>query len=243
MRFTRGRFRIEAIAVPRLTRSQRDEIWSLAERFTDTTQETFDTSIDEKKVFVLIRDRTNGALVGIGGIDFYPVEFRGERRQVLYSGNLIFEEGVRGFSLVQEIGFLYYLRLKLLHPFSPTYLFYDTFSYKTYLMLPRNFGEYWPRYDRETPEDVLAFLDVLGRARYGSRWDADRGICVGASRRLREGVATIDSTMLSDPHIRYYQSRNPEYHRGDMLAVLIPLNASNWLSVATNAWRRARRRS
>jgi hypothetical protein len=242
MHLRRGPFDIESVPVADLSPPQHNEIWTLAERFTDTTRDAFEASVAEKKIFVLIRRRTDGVLVGMGGIDFYQVEFRGERRQVLYSGNLLFEEGVRGFSLVQEIGFLYYLRLKARHPVTKTYLFYDTFSYKSYLMLPRNFAEFWPRYDRETPEDVLAFLDVLGSSRYGQRWDRQRGLCVSGGRRLREGVATIHESMLADPHIRYFQSRNPGYDRGDMLAVIIPLDVANWLSVARNAWRRRGRR-
>jgi hypothetical protein len=219
-----------------------DELWGFAERFTDTTREVFEASVREKKVFVFIRERATRRLVGIGGIDLYAVEWQGERRWVIYAGNTVFEEGVRGFSIVQQVGFQTYLKARLRHPLEQVFLFFDTYSFKSYLMLPRNFAEYWPRHDQATPPHVLAFQDHLGRLRYGDRWDAARGLCTRGNRKLKPWVARITEDERQDPHIAYYAARNPGYAEGDMLAVLVPLHARNWVQALRSVARRARRR-
>jgi len=157
---------------------------------------------------------------------------------IIYTGNMVFEPSVRGFSLIQRVGFRCYLEARLRHPLTPVWLFYDTFSYKSYLMLVNNFSEFWPRYDQPTPPAVADFIDRLGQHRYAAGWDSGRGLALRGERRLREGVADVTSELLSNPHVRYFYERNPGCGEGDMLAVLAPLRMSNWLAVL----RRARKR-
>ncbi|HUF91890.1 MAG TPA: hypothetical protein VMR23_05895 [Candidatus Limnocylindria bacterium] len=55
-------------------------------------------------------------------------------------------------------------------------------------------------------------------------------------------MATASAADLADPDIRFYVASNPGYTEGDMLAVLVPLHAANWLAVVRNAMRRLRGR-
>ncbi|HUF91889.1 MAG TPA: hypothetical protein VMR23_05890 [Candidatus Limnocylindria bacterium] len=75
---------------------------------------------------------------------------------MIYPGNTMFEPDVRGGNLVQRIGLRCFLRVRARHPWRPVFLFYDTDSYKSYLMLPRNFAEFWPRRDRPLPASIAA---------------------------------------------------------------------------------------
>ena len=142
---------------------------------------------------------------------------------------------------MRRIGLRSFLHARVRHPRRPIYLFYDPYSYKSYLMLPRNFAEFWPRRDRPLPTGVAAFMDDLGRRRYGERWDAERRLCRRGDRKLKPGVATASADDLAaDPDIRFYVASNPGYVEGDMLAVLVRLHAANWLAVLRNAFRRLR---
>lgn len=225
-----------------------DEVWEFASRFNEGSRQAFEASLRAKRFLVTLRERPSKRLIGIGAIDVYP--FDGPRADahgrpgrciVIYTGNLAFEPGLRGFSLVQRIGFKCYLEARLRHPLTPVWLFYDTFSYKSYLMLANNFGTYWPRFDRETPPDVLDFIDRLGQHRYAAGWDVTRGLCRGGERRLRSGVADVTPDLLDNPFIRYFAARNPGYANGDMLAVVAPLNVSNWQAVWRRFWQRKKR--
>lgn len=231
---------IERLPVAALSRAHWDEAWAFAERFTDTRRETFEASMREKTEAFFLRDAQSRRLVGMGSVDVYTVEHAGERRIVIYAGNTMFEPEVRGASLVRRIGLRCFLRARLRHPLRPVYLFFDTYSYKSYLMLPRNFDEFWPRRDRPMPADIAAFVDELGRRRYGERWDAERRLCRPAGRKLKSWVATASERDLADPDIRFYVASNPGYTEGDMLAVLVPLHLRNWLEVLRNALRRLR---
>lgn len=235
------RFAISRPVVDQLSESTWAELWRFAEEYTEGTEAGFRTSLRSKKYVVLIRDARSRALVGMGGVDVYPIEHEARRILVIYSGNLIFAPGVRGQSIVQREGFRVYLETRLRHPRTPVWLFYDTFSFKSYLMLPNNFREFWPRHDRPTPPAIRDLLDRLGQHRYGTDWDAARGICRRGGRRLKAGVATITEEMLANEHIRYFHARNPGYRDGDMLAVLVPLTAGNWLGVLARAAVRMRR--
>jgi hypothetical protein len=234
--------RIEYVPVRALSPARWDEVWALAERFTDTERATFEASVREKQEAVLVRDARSRRLVGIGSVDVYEVAHAGERRMVIYPGNTMFEPDVRGSNLVQRIGLRCFLRVRARHPRRPVFLFYDTYSYKSYLMLPRNFAEFWPRRDRPLPASMAAFMDELGRRRYGERWDPERRLCRRSGRKLRSWVATASAADLADPDIRFYVASNPGYTEGDMLAVLVPLHAANWLAVVRNAVRRLRGR-
>lgn len=233
------RIAVDRREVSGLDETEWGELWRFAEAYTVGSETAFRASLRSKKF--VVRLRRAGKLVGCGGVDVYPVEHEGQRILVLYSGNLIFEPNLRGQSLVQREGFRVYLETRLRHPRTPIWLFYDTFSYKSYLMLPNNFRTFWPRHDRPTPPAIAALLDRLGQHRYGEDWNAARGLCRRGERRLKEGVASVDPAMLSHPHIRYFVERNPGYAEGDMLAVLVPLTAGNWLSVLGRAVGRALR--
>ena len=225
-----------------------DDAWALATRYNAGTRAAFEASVRAKKYLVTIRDPETRVLIGMGTIDVYPFEERpardghkAKRCIVIYTGNAIFEPAVRGFSIIQRIGFRCYLEARVKHPLTPVWLFYDTFSFKSYLMLANNFDVFWPRWDQPTPARVADFIDRLGQHRYGTAWDASRGLCQRGERKLLDGVADITPELLANAHIRYFRERNPGAQDGDMLAVVAPLRASNWLAVLRRARQRKQR--
>ncbi|HEX5126843.1 MAG TPA: hypothetical protein VFW00_08885, partial [Rhodocyclaceae bacterium] len=91
------------------------------------------------------------ALVGMASVDVFPMEFEGRKLAVIYTSHVLLHEAYRGHNLIQRVGFRSFLETRLRYPLRPIYWFFDTFSYKSYLLLPRNFRDYWPRFDRPTP--------------------------------------------------------------------------------------------
>jgi len=238
---------VERHTVATMSATVWDDAWALATRYNAGTRAAFEASVRAKKYLVTIRDAAP-TLIGMGTIDVYPFEQvpavankKPQRCIIIYTGNMVFEPSVRGSSLIQRVGFRCYLEARLRHPLTPIWLFYDTFSFKSYLMLVNNFSACWPRHDLPTSPAIVDFINRLGQHRYGAGWDAPRGIAMRGERRLREGVADITPDLLENPHVRYFQERNPGYSDGDMLAVLAPLRASNWLAVLKRARLRKQR--
>ncbi len=214
-----------------LTAAELDEIWAVTNRYVET-----DRAIYEKKLRALPEVglwRTRGAagmLVGLVSLDVYRVEWRGRQRTVFFTSSVVIDERFRGTNLVLRTGLRAYLREKLRRPWQPGYWFFDTFSYKSYLLLPRNLTEFWPRRDVPTPAGVAGFIELLARQRYGTSWSAESGVVRRSGhKRLRPTTAPIDESQLSDPDVRFFQTANPGHRDGDMLVCLVPLSVGKLL--------------
>jgi hypothetical protein len=235
--------RIETLVCDTSTISpaQWEEIWTLTQEFYDVERDFVETELRRRQRIAFFR--MNGALLGMAAIDVHRHDFRGRPLMAIATSNVIIRENWRGRNLVQGLGFRTFLATRLRHPLRPIYWFFDTSSYKSYLLLPRNFRTWWPRADAPTPEPVAALMDELATRAYGPAWRPARGIVVRSGRkRMRETAAPLELTAESDPDLRFFATANPGHAEGDMLICLCPLTLSNWLTLARRALMRRRRR-
>ena len=218
-----------------------DSIWALTSEFFDVEREYAEAELRKRQSIAMFRQ--NGALVGMAAIDTHPAIFRGRRLAVIATAHVLIREHWRGRNLIQKLGASTYLRARLRYPLRPIYWFFDTFSYKSYLLLPRNFHTYWPRHDQPTPEARAALMDQLANQTYGPAWRPSRGVAVrSGQKRLRETAAPLVLTPDASPELQFFARMNPGHAEGDMLVCLCPLTLSNWMSVARTALQRRTRR-
>ncbi len=235
---TQERVDIRVLPVAALTAKERDEIWELTQIYVETRRPYYETKLRAFPEAALFRNR-GGELVGIVALDVYRAEFRSENSTILFTSSVVIDEPYRRHNLIQRTGFEVFLRARLRHPFRPIYWFFDTFSYKSYGLLPRNFVEFWPRYDRPTPERQAALIDHLAQKRYGTAWRPEQGIVErSGQKKLKPATAAVEPKLLADPNIRFFVTTNPGYQEGDMLVCLCPLTLKNWLYAANKAIRR-----
>ena len=110
------------------------------------------------------------------------------------------------------------------------------------MLLPRNFREFWPRFDRPTPDFERALMDQLAEPAYGSAWRPAQGIVArSGQKRLRPQTAPLEEKLVTSPDVAFFARVNPGHAEGDMLVCLCPLSAANWLSVGVRALKRSRR--
>jgi hypothetical protein len=217
-----------------------DDIWALTHEFFDVERDYAEAELRRRERIALFR--MNGALLGMASITIYTEKFRGRRIAVINTSHVLIRENWRGRNLIQKLGFRTFLATRLRHPLRPIYWFFDTFSYKSYLLLPRNFRRFWPRHDEPTPESRAALIDQLATRLYGPAWRPARGIAVrSGQKRLRAAAAPLAVTPDSSPDIRFFAAANPGHAEGDMLVCLCPLTLGNWLSVAWFALARRER--
>jgi len=217
-----------------------DEIWSLTAEFYDAERAFVETELRSRQSVALFR--MNGVLLGMASIDIRPERFRGRAIAVISTTHVLLRENWRGRNLIQRLGFRTFLRARLRYPLRPIYWFFDTFSYKSYLLLPRNFVRYWPRHDQPTPEKEAALIDQLATAAYGPAWRRERGIVIRGTKRLRATAAPVPDGRDASADVAFFTRANPGHAEGDMLVCLCPLTARNWLSLASRALLRRRRR-
>src|SRR6185503_10383013 len=199
---------IEVVATTAIPRPVWDEIWRLTQAFYDTDREYAEKTLHEHQRIVLFRAR--GALVGMASVDVYPVVFRGRALVALYTSHVLIREQYRGHNLIQRVGFRIFLETRFRFPLRPIYWFFDTFSYKSYLLMPRNFREFWPRYERKTPEWEQALMNQLAAQVYGGAWRPAQGIAARSGRkRLRPETAPVGERTGRLADIEFYVRANP----------------------------------
>jgi len=217
-----------------------DEIWTLTAEFFDVQRDYAEAELRKRQTIAMFR--MNGVLLGMAAIDIYPARFRGRRLGIISTAHVLIRENWRGRNLIQKLGLAMFLRARLRYPLRPIYWFFDTFSYKSYLLLPRNFHTYWPRYDAPTPEARAALMDQLAKDIYGPAWRPARGLAVrSGQKRLRETAAPLVIRPDASPELQFFARMNPGHAEGDMLVCLCPLTLSNWLCVARRALQRRAR--
>jgi hypothetical protein len=225
-----------------ITAAEWDDIWALTSEFFDVERVYAEAELRKRQSIAMFR--MNGALLGMAAIDIQATDFRGRNLAVISTAHVLIRENWRGRNLIQKLGMRMFLRARLRHPLRPIYWFFDTFSYKSYLLLPRNFHTYWPRHDQPTPEARAALMDQLATRDYGPAWRPARGIAVrSGQKRLRETTAPLELRADASPDLQFFARMNPGHAEGDMLVCLCPLTLSNWLSVARKALERRARRS
>jgi hypothetical protein len=154
--------------------------------------------------------------------------WEGRTSTIIFTANVVVDECFRGRNLVLKTGLRVLLREKLRRPGAPAYWLFDTFSYKSYLILPRNLREFWPRRDQVTPRGVARFVDHLARPRYGDDWSPETGVVHrSGQKRLLPATAPIDSSASLDSDVVFFDSANPGHRDGDKLVCLVPLSVRN----------------
>lgn len=224
-----------------VTPPERDILWGVYSRYFDAGRERFEGAVDVAGEVLRFFDRAGGQLVGMSLVSSFDEEHEGRRFRVVTTGAVCIEEQYRGLSAVQMAGLWWLAREKARAPHREMWWFFDTFSFKSYRLLPNNLQVYWPRPDAETPTWEAGVIDKLCRRQAGDAWDRDRGIVRAQGRRLRPGVAEVVDTLSAAPDVRFFLERNPRYADGERLPCLAPLSARNARSIVAATWEHTRR--
>jgi len=174
-----------------LTPAQWDEIWILTQEFFVVERAYAEEELRRRQSIALFR--MNGALLGMASLEVYPANFRGRDLAVISTTHVLLRENWRGRNLLQRLGLRTFLATRLRYPLRPIYWFFDTFSYKSYLLLPRNFVQFWPRHDQPTPEARAALIDLESGAIELPAFELRAAEALGVdphdlARRLTDGV-------------------------------------------------------
>jgi hypothetical protein len=212
-----------------------EEMFGLYSAYFEATAEpVFREDLAEKDYIIVLRDsakRIRGFSTG------KVIELPGGFRAV-YSGDTIIHHECWGEQTLPLAFAAQCGRIKAQRPEEPLYWFLITKGYRTYRYLALFFHQYFPRWDRTTPEAAQRLLDALARCKFGGAYQAERGIIrYPASRgHLRGPWAEVREAMLRKPEVRFFLERNPGYREGDELACLAELSADNIRPIARRAF-------
>jgi hypothetical protein len=218
----------ETLPVSKLTEPLIGEMLRLMQtHYEGVTAEQFHTDLRGKQWVILLR--TEGRLCGFSTQVLFTHHVLGQSVQILFSGDTIIEKNCWGsFTLPLAWGRLM-LHIIDENPEQQLYWLLTSKGYKTYRFLPVFFREFFPAPSRPIPPFELALLQSAARRIVGNRFDSDLGIRHASpdAQRLRPGVADLEPRRLRDPHIAFFQQKNPGHVRGDELVCLARFHPDN----------------
>jgi hypothetical protein len=218
-----------------VTRSQRKAMFALmTAHYADVDRAAFEADLAEKRWVILVHEPIKGRLCGFSTQTLIDATVGGAPVRALFSGDTIVHRDYWGDPALTHIWGRLALSLIDAHDGDDFYWFLISQGYKTYRFLPVFFHEFYPRHDAATPNWARAVIDILASGRYPERYDAARGV-VGAvpeQYRLRPGLADVTPERVRDPHVRFFEARNPGHTRGDELCCLAPLTRANFTPAA-----------
>ncbi len=189
--------------------------------------DAFLSDMSEKDGILVFRN-DNGFVQGFSTYLFMQTGYEGTEIVALFSGDTIIDRDYWGTTtLFNSFGRLLY-RLMEESNGKKTYWFLTSKGYRTYLLLPLFFKEFYPRYDAVTPPYEKGLIDHLASMKYDIRYDHERGIILSDSYFLKGEFADIPEGKLRNQSVSFFVERNPGYVKGEDLACVCPIQADNF---------------
>jgi len=231
----------ETVVVGELDRETRAAMWALYRAHYERVDEhQFYSDLDDKHHAILLRDLADQSLQGFTTLHVDRLEVDGTPYVIVFSGDTIIAEDYQGQSALHREFVRYIMRVALTSAGARVYWYLISKGYKTYLLLSRNFNEYWPRHDAATPDAMGRLLGEVARRRFGSSFDEASGCIVfePPGPKLKGHVAPVSESAMRSPDVRFFVEKNPGHADGDELCCLGRVDLQLGLSYA---WRWGRR--
>jgi hypothetical protein len=189
--------------------------------FDGVENQIFLEDLAEKTHVLLLEDEVG--IVGFTTLRLYTTQFRGESISVLFSGDTIVAPEARKSPLLSSswIGAVESIRATCPEG-RPFYWFLICSGYRTYRFLPLFFREFYPRHNEETPEAMGALMHQLASERYGANYSGESGVVrlPGRQTPLRGEDGRIPESRRKNPHIAFFEARNPRHMEGEELVCI-----------------------
>jgi hypothetical protein len=180
---------------------------------------TFISDLEKKEGAFIVRKKSTQEIVGFSTLGVYTFELGGKKVKGLFSGDTIIERAYWGSRSLQSAFALKLFWEALKSPFSQQYWLLISKGYKTYLLLSKNFPDYYPRRGESQP-DLEALVCEYCEAMFPGKLDratmvldfGDKANC------LKDNVAAISPELRArEPDVRFFEQRNPDWQRGTEL--------------------------
>jgi len=216
------------VRVEQLHAEQRMAMFRLLTSHFDGVQtDQFQKDLEEKDYSLLVED-TGGRLLGFSTFAIYAAPEVGEGTGVLCSGDTIVERSAWGSSAWLRTWIRSVLELRERLEVRRLFWLLLVSGFRTYRFLPVFFREFHPRHDAPTPSDTARLIGHLARARFGERYDGERGIVrFEHPQRLHSELARISEGRRRNPHVACFEQLNPHHARGDELVCATWLDPTN----------------
>ncbi len=218
----------KTIKIGSLKSTQIDEMFKLFEIFYENVSfARFKTDLLAKTKVIILLDPER-KIQGFSTFYDFDFSFQNKNARVLFSGDTIIAPDYWGTSALTMEFLKNMILLKMKYPFRPVWWFLISKGYKTYLLLANNFLDYYPRFDRETPKEEKDFIASLSEKFYPGKFNDQTGVIefeANEHEHLKESIAPITEELMKKyPKIKFFNSKNPGWKKGDELACIGEVN-------------------
>ena len=187
----------------------------------------FERDLREKTWVIILRDPERRQVQGFSTLCLLEESVQGVPVRAFFSGDTIIDRPYWGSFELGRVWFRFLFARIEAEPALRWYWFLICKGYRTFRYLPIFFHRYYP-----SPETMPAFeqavLEQLAERRFGPGYDASTGVIhCRDDYRLRPGIGDITAREMRDPHIAFFQQRNPGWVDGMELACLTELAYPN----------------
>jgi hypothetical protein len=217
------KLKASTISIDKLTKVERTQLLELFVKYYDNvTPDNFYLDLDKKDRIILLRDKHTKKIKGFSTIKKIHVETGGRDIYALFSGDTIIDsdywgQAALGVEFVKNL-----MRIKLNHPTHEVYWFLISKGFKTYLLLAKNFKNFYPRYNIVTPPEMRALIEKLAMQIYPEHFDRQTQIIKvgGVLYKLKKQIAPIGERERQIPDINFFDQMNPNWQQGDELCCI-----------------------
>lgn len=210
-------------------------------QFENVPLEQFVSDLDQKNWVLLLRD-DSGDLTAFSSMHVYETTLNSRKMTLVYSGDTAVDSATWNDSALSYnlMGAFNWLRRH--YDCETLYWFLLVSGYRTYRLLPVFSDIFYPRFDRETPEDVQALMSAMATERFGGNYDHGSGIVrLDVPSVLNERYRGIPENRLGDPNIAFFAERNPGHLQGDELVCFCELAEEKLTRLGKRLWRKGRK--
>ncbi len=181
---------------------------------------TFITDLEKKDGAFIVRHKSTQEIVGFSTLAIYKFELGGKQVKGLFSGDTIIDRNYWGSRSLQKAVALKMFWEALKSPLTPQYYLLISKGYKTYLLLARNFPDFYPKRNSTSSRGLDKLVAQYCEALFPGKLDQDKMLLdfgEGANC-LKDHVAEItDDMRRTDPDIAFFEKCNPTWQRGTEL--------------------------
>ncbi|MEC4881176.1 MAG: hypothetical protein SAL70_07475, partial [Scytonema sp. PMC 1070.18] len=209
----------------------------LGTHFEGVKRDVFNSDLSHKNWVILLKDEKTEMLKGFSTLLMYNTNFEGENLSVVYSGDTIVDPSAWSSSTLARTWITAVKKLSDEYAQGHLYWLLISGGYRTYRFLPIFWREFYPCYDKVTPNNILSLINFLSHQRFGNNYNDKTGIVrFPHPHILRDGLRGIPEERLQDPHIKFFEQQNPGHLQGDELVCITEICKENLTSAGRRVW-------
>jgi len=218
----------EVMAIDEASRYRVAMFRLLDQNFKNADRRRFETDLQNKDWFVLLRRQAVDEIVGFTSIGARRIDFAGKRYLVFFSGDTIVRPEFWGSPELPKAWLAHIFHVAQQSPECQPYWLLLSAGFRTYRFMSVFWHSFCPRYDQPTPDGDRELMDRFASVIYGDEYHPKLGIVRFAEPTpLRKSLAEVDPGRLRDPHVAYFLALNPGWIDGDELACLTRVTPDN----------------